>query len=124
MEQAENRDVNIKINYQIDRTVDFLDVSISNKNGRLRTKIYHKPAAEPYNLPFTSTHPQHIQRNIPYDAIVRAVRICSNVDDFHSELCHIDVSLLLKGYPPNFIQKQFNRLSACPRNGTPQRANL
>ena len=110
LEKAGNKDVNIKINYQIDRTVDFLDVSISNEDGRLRTKIYHKPAAEPYILPFTSTHPQHIQRNIPYGAIVRAARICSNLDDFHSEVCHIDVSLLLNGYPPNFIQKQFDRL--------------
>ena len=110
LERVGNKDVNIKINYQIDRTVDFLDVSISNEDSRLRTKIYHKPAAEPYILPFTSTHPQHIQRNIPYGAILRAVRICSNLPDFHSELCHIDISLLLNGYPPNFIRKQFNRL--------------
>ena len=110
LDQAANKDVNIKINYQIDRSVDFLDVSISNEDGRLRTKVYHKSAAEPYILPFMSTHPQHIQRNIPYGAILRAARISSNLGDFHSELCHIDVSLLLNGYPPNFIRKQFNRL--------------
>ena len=54
MEQAGNKDVNIKINYQIDRSVDFLDVSIINDDGQLRTQIYHKPAAEPYILPFMS----------------------------------------------------------------------
>jgi hypothetical protein len=110
MKQAGNKDVNIKINYQIDRSVDFLDVSIINEDGQLRTKIYHKPAAEPYILPFMSTHPQHIQRNIPYGAILRAARVCSNLNDFHRELCHIDVSLLLNGYPPGFIRKQFHRL--------------
>ena len=62
---------NIKINYQIDISVDFLDVTITNENGLLRTSIYHKPAAEPYILPYTSTHPRHIHRNIPYAALLQ-----------------------------------------------------
>lgn len=111
LEQAAKKDVNIKISYQIDQTVNFLDLTIMNECGRLRTTIYHKPAAEPYILPFTSTHPYHIHRNIPYGALLRAARICSNADDFHFERCRIDISLLLNGYPPHFIQKQFHRLS-------------
>lgn len=110
LEQAGNKDVNIKIDYQIDRSVDFLDVSIINEDGRLRTKIYHKPTAEPYILPFTSTHPRHLQRNNPYAEILRAVHLCSNLDDFQTEWCRIDVSLLLNDYPPSFIRKQFSRL--------------
>jgi hypothetical protein len=110
LKEAQNRDVNIKINYKIDRSVDFLDVCITNENSQLKTRIYHKPAAEPYILPYRSTHPRHIHRNIPYSAFLRAVRICSNIHDFNSECCHIDVSLLLNGYPPNFITKQFHRL--------------
>ena len=38
------------------------------------------------------------------------MRICSNIYDFNSELCRINVSLLLNGYPPHFITKQFHRL--------------
>lgn len=110
LEQAGNKDVNIKISYAIDRSVDFLDVSIINEDGRLRTKIHHKPAAEPYILPFTSTHTRHVQRNIPYAEILRAVRLCSNLNDFQTEWCRIDVSLLLNAYPPSFIRKQFGRL--------------
>lgn len=110
LEHAGNKDVNIKINYQIGRSVDFLDVSITNEDGRLRTKVYHKPAAEPYILPFTSTNPRHVQRNVPYAEILRAARLCSNLNDFRTEWCRIDVSLLLNGYPPSFIRKQFSRL--------------
>lgn len=110
LEQAANKDINIKINYQIDISVDFLDVHIMNNNSELRTKIHHKPAAEPYILPYKPDHPRHIHRNIPYAAFLRAIRICSNIHDFNSECCHIDVSLLLNGYPPNFITKQFHRL--------------
>ena len=110
LERAANKDVNIKIVYQIDISVDFLDVTVRNENSHLRTTIHHKSAAEPYILPFTPTHPRHIHRNIPYGALLRAVRICSNIRDFNTERCHIDVSLLLNGYPPNFITKQFHRL--------------
>ena len=109
LDRIGNKDVNIKISYQIDRFVDFLDVSIINEDGQFRTTIYHKPAAEPYILPLMSTHPRHVHRNIPYGSFLRAIRVCSNINDFNSERCRIDVSLLLNGYPPSFIVKQFHR---------------
>ena len=109
LKQANKKDTNIKINYIVNASVDFLDVSIMNENGQLRTTIYHKPAAEPYILPYTSAHPHHVHRNIPYAALLRAARICSHVDDFNAERIRIDVSLLLNSYPPNFISKQFHR---------------
>ena len=43
--------------------IDFLDVSIESNQGRLRTTVHHKPAAEPYVVPFASDHPRHIHRN-------------------------------------------------------------
>jgi len=109
LKQANNKDINIKINYAVNTSVDFLDITIMNENSQLKTSIYHKPAAEPYILPYTSDHPHHTHRNIPYAALLRAARICSNVHDFNSERIRIDVSLLLNNYPPNFISKQFNR---------------
>ena len=44
---ANDKDVNIKINYNIDASVDSLDVTITNEQGRVRTSVYHKSAAEP-----------------------------------------------------------------------------
>ena len=109
LKKAKNKDTNIKIESTINTSVHFLDVTITNENGQLRTSIYHKPTAEPYILPFTSNHSHHIHRNIPYAALLRAARICSHVNDFNSERVRIDMSLLLNNYPPNFISKQFNR---------------
>ena len=108
LKKAQNRDINIKIEPIISTSVHFLDVTIANENGQLRTSVYHKPTAEPYILPYTSDHPRHIQRNIPYAALLRAARICSHVDDFNAERIRIDMSLLLNQYPPNFITKHFN----------------
>ncbi|CAF3855959.1 unnamed protein product, partial [Rotaria sp. Silwood1] len=109
LEKAQLKDINIKITTIISTSVHFLDVTITNENGKLRTSIYHKPTTEPYILPYTSDHPHHIHRNIPYEALLRAARICSHVNDFNSERIRIDMSLLLNSYPPNFITKQLHR---------------
>ena len=99
LEEAKNKDINIKIESTISTSVHFLDVTITNENGQLRTSIYHKSTTEPYILPYTSDHPHHIHRNIPYAALLRAARICSHVNDFNTERIRIDMSLLLNGYP-------------------------
>ncbi|CAF1141685.1 unnamed protein product [Didymodactylos carnosus] len=72
-------------------------------------KFIIKTTAEPYILPYTSDHPRHIHRNIPYTALLRAARICSDVTDFNLECIRIDISLLLNRYPPQFITQQFDR---------------
>jgi hypothetical protein len=95
LEKAEKKDINIEITPVISTSVHFLDVVITNDDGHLRTSIYHKPTAEPYILPYTSDHPRHIHRNIPYAILLHAARLCSNATDFNSERIHIDMCLLL-----------------------------
>ena len=82
---------------------------IQNDNGQLTTSVFHKLTTEPYVLPYTSDHPRHVHRNIPYAALLRAARICSNVHDFTIEHIRIDMSLLLNAYPPAFITKHVSR---------------
>ncbi|CAF4551435.1 unnamed protein product, partial [Rotaria sp. Silwood2] len=108
-EKVAKKNINIKINFEIDTSVNFFDVTINNEDGCLKTYLYHKTTAEPYILPYTSDHPRHVHRNIPYAALLRAARICSDVYDFNRERIRIDISLLLNNYPPNFIRKQFDR---------------
>ncbi|CAF1539927.1 unnamed protein product, partial [Rotaria sordida] len=109
LQQAQKQDVNIKINPIISNSVNFLDITITNTNGQLTTSIYHKPTADPYYLPYKSDHPHSIHRNIPYTALVRAARLCSNLHDFHRERLRIHVSLLLNSYRPHFISNHFQR---------------
>ena len=107
--KAKNKDKNIEIESTMGSSSNYLDVTIINDNGRLTTKIYRKPTAEPYFLPYTSDHPHRYHRNIPYSALVRAARLCSNVDDFKQERLRLDISLLLSDYPPKMISNQFQR---------------
>jgi hypothetical protein len=76
---------------------------IQYDNGHLTTSVLHKPTAEPYILPYTLDYPRRIDRNIPYAALLRADRICSDVHDFTIERIRIDMSRLLNDYSPAFI---------------------
>ncbi|CAF1195729.1 unnamed protein product [Adineta ricciae] len=105
----QHKDPNISISYKIDSANDCLDVAIENNLGHLKTSIFHKSSAEPYILPYTSDHPHHIHRNIPYAALLRAARLCSNIREFDMERIRIDVSLLLNDYPFDFIAEHFQR---------------
>ncbi|CAF0856088.1 unnamed protein product [Adineta steineri] len=107
--KAQVKDINIEIEPTIATSVNYLDLTITNENGQLRTTIYHKPTAEPYYLPYTSDHPHRYHRNVPYSALLRAARLCSNVHDFNRERQRIDISLLLSDYPPKLISNQFQR---------------
>ena len=99
----------IQITYQIGLKVEFLNVNIENSNGSLITSVFHKPAAEPYVLPYSSDHPRHIHINIPYQALLCAARLCSNVFVFDKERLDIELTLLINGYPPKFIKRHFDR---------------
>jgi hypothetical protein len=109
LDEANNRDENIRITRSIDTVVQFLDVSVENKQGRLRTTVHHKPAAEPYIVPFLSDHPRHMHRNVINGALLRAVRLCSDEVDFDEERLDIELMLLLNGYPPRFVSYHFKR---------------
>ena len=100
-------DENIKLNSNISRLTNFLDLSIENHNGSLVTQVYHKPSYEPYYLPFNSIHPMHMKKNIPFTMLLRAVRYCSLFYSFVRERESLRMALLLNKYPETLIQKQF-----------------
>jgi hypothetical protein len=100
---------NIKTTYSVGFKVEFLDVYIENCNGTLVTSVSHKPAAEPYVLPYSSDHPRHIQINISYEALLRAARLCSHVHALNKERLGIEMIVLLNGYPQRFIKRHVDR---------------
>jgi hypothetical protein len=103
-------DSNIKLSENIGQTTEYLDVRLVNRGGKLISEVFHKPSHELYFLPFTSIHVRHIKKNIPFAALVRAIRYCSSYGIFKREEAHICMSLLLNKYPLDFILKQFERV--------------
>ena len=102
-------DKNIGLTFETGKYVDYLDVRISVETPKFRTQVFRKLAAQPYILPFHSTHPPHVMKNIPFSALLRAVRICSHSNNLTEEIEKIRITLLLNKYPPYFINRHFNR---------------
>ncbi|CAF1489078.1 unnamed protein product [Rotaria sordida] len=88
---------NIKLEYKISKSLPFLDVVLTNTNGILSTSVYHKPAAEPYVVPFNSDHPRHVFVNIIQTSLARAARYSSTFQTFNTERRYIQLSLLYNG---------------------------
>jgi hypothetical protein len=107
--QLNSKDSNLKITWEGGKKVDYLDVTTTVEIPNFRTTIFRKLAAQPYVLPFHSSHPPHIMKNIPYAAAHRATRICSHPEDLKAELDKIRVIFLLNKYPPKFIDRQMGR---------------
>ncbi|CAF2141364.1 unnamed protein product [Rotaria magnacalcarata] len=108
--EANQQDENIRLTHTISSKVEYLDVLVENDNGQLKTSVYHKLAAEPYILPFSSDHPRHVHRSTINARLIRAIRLCSHLDDFDKERINIEFTLLLNGYPPKFISYYFNKI--------------
>ena len=103
------KDKNIGLTFEAGQYVDYLDVRVQVEIPNFRTKVYRKLAAQPYILPFNSAHPPHVMKNIPFSALLRAVRISSHRDNLEEEIEKVRITLLLNKYPPNFIDRHFQR---------------
>ena len=116
-------DENVELSETIGPTAEYLDIRIGNEEGRLVSEVYHKPSHEPYYLPYTSVHNEHIKKNIPFGALVRAIRYSSSFNAFKREEAHICMSLLLNKYPISFILKQLERVPRTLQYTVPSRKN-
>lgn len=97
LDSANNWHQNIKLEYKISKSLPFLDVILTNNNGILSTSVYHKPAAEPYVVPFSSDHPPHTFVNVIKTSLQRAIRYASTFEIFNNEQVQIKLTLLYNG---------------------------
>ncbi|CAF1092235.1 unnamed protein product [Rotaria sordida] len=103
-------DENINLSENIGSLADFLDLHMENQDGHLFTTIYHKPSYEPYYLPFNSIHPLHMKKNIVFTMLLRVIRYCSTFQAYLDEREKLRMALMVKKYPNEFIQEQFNHV--------------
>ncbi|CAF3889969.1 unnamed protein product [Rotaria magnacalcarata] len=114
LENANTSHPNIKLEYKIGQSLPFLDILLTNINGTLSTSIYHKPAAEPYVVPFISDHPRHVFDNIVQTSLRRAIEYSSSFQSFNDERRFIKSTFLYNGYSFSFIDKTFQKFfSGC-----------
>ena len=99
-----------------EHTLNVLDLTLHLQDGFIITDIYAKPTDSHLYLPFSSSHPAHCKRAIPYGVALRVRRNCST-DEFLSKRC-VEYKGYLKsqGYNADLVNKQFDRALSIERS--------
>ena len=87
------------------KSINFLDITVNlDNNGQITTDLYCKPTDSHNYLLFSSEHPRHILRGIPYSQLLRVRRICSNITDFRKNALMLSSHFIRRGYPKNLVK--------------------
>ena len=97
------------------QTINFLDISVTLNNGELTTSLYCKPTDSHNYLLYSSEHPRHLLRGIPYSQFLRVRRICSNISDFRQNSLMLATHFVRRGYPLKLISEALKRAEAQDR---------
>lgn len=96
--------------------LNFLDVSVSNEDGRLSTSIYRKPTDSFSYLKYESFHPQHIKQSIVFSQMLRFRRIISDEEVFDKEVLVLGQQFVRRGYPPKLIKETIQKVKRKSRD--------
>jgi hypothetical protein len=104
---------NLTLTWSLDeKTINFLDLSITQEAGYLSFKPYRKPMNSYERLPFTSYHPLHVKRAAFCGEVSRMARLCSNKNVYYNEVTYVRDIYLKRGYPSallhNWIRAESN----------------
>jgi len=107
----------IKFTAEIDNErVNFMDVTVSkDKEGKLHTTLFTKPTDAHLYLHYTSYHPTHQRKSIPYSQAIRIRRICSDMDEFKRCTQQLFENLIARGYPKKLVRQAINKASQTDR---------
>jgi hypothetical protein len=86
-------------------SVNFLDTTVSIQNGNLKTNLYSKPTDAHNYLLFSSAHPRSCKTSIPYSQFLRIRRICSDIEDYDTNVKLMGTHFLRRGYPLHLVEE-------------------
>ena len=90
LEDLDKRYPNLRFTYEKSREkINFLDVVIKIKDGKITTKLFCKPTDGHQYLHYDSCHAKHIKRSIVFRQTLRLKRICSEKNDLDSNVENI-----------------------------------
>ena len=98
-------------------SIPFLDVNIQLHNSKIETDLYCKPTDKDQYLLYSSSHPIHTKKSIPYSLALQLRRICSKEDSFNIRATELELYLTKRGYKNRFVKSQIARAKLIPRNG-------
>ena len=101
--------------YYSENSVDFLDITISHQNGRLKTELFTKPTAAHLYLHRTSDHPHHTLKAGPKSQFIRIRRICSDMSDYDKHSMEFLKYYTMRGYQPHRLKEIIKEVRSMDR---------
>ena len=98
------------------KEVPFLDVMVSISDGVLHTDLYSKPTDSHQFLHWTSCHPKHTKRSLPYGLAFRLNRICSTPENLQLRVSELTGFLRDRGYSSRLVTTQISKALSIPRS--------
>ena len=114
--------IKFELKYSISH-IQFLDTIVYIKNNTLHTNLYTKPTDKKQYLYYSSSHPNHLKKSIPYSQALRYRRIISEDDNLVQQLRVLNSKFTTRNYPNKITSSQINKVLTIPRNTTLQYHN-
>ena len=116
-----NPSIQFTMEYSKD-AIPFLDILIKRDKDNIWMDIYYKPTDSHRCLPFSSNHPNHCKKNIPFTL---ARRICTIVENAEAKMKHLEnlkMNLSKYQYPKQLTEFGINKALSIPLQefGTPK----
>ncbi|XP_023211868.1 uncharacterized protein LOC111614732 [Centruroides sculpturatus] len=100
----------LELDQESENIVNFLDLTITCKEGEIKTNIYRKPVYQPIIIPKNSSDPEHIKLAAFRSWITRAYTHCTSIYDTHKELEYIRSIAEQQGYGRKAIDALIARM--------------
>ena len=101
---------NLTFTYEKSREkINFLDVVIKTKEGKITTNLFCKPTGVHQYLHCDSCHAEHIKGSIVFSQTHRLERKCSEKNDLDSNVENLKEWFRKRGYPEQLIKNQVAR---------------
>ena len=101
-------------------SVNFLDTTVYIKDNKIHTKLYIKPTDKKQYLHYSSCHPTHVKKAIPYSQALRYRRIIDDDDELKLNLHTLLNKFVNRGYPTEHVNTQINKIFLKTRTETLQ----
>ena len=100
--------IQLSCNYSTE-SLEFLDLKIMIKQGRLETEIFVKPTNLQLFLEYDSNHPTHCKNAIVYCQALRVIERCSEQGTAEPHLANLKEKFIARKYPIDLVEEQFRK---------------
>lgn len=92
--------------WEINGKINYLDITLLRRSGRIYTKWFRKPLAKNLVLNFYSKHPYRYKKNLTHNFMIKAIRLTDNCN--RREIRYKIFKLFLDNwYPVEFLKNQW-----------------